>query len=52
MVAVKKLNGTFQGDKQFHAEVSTLGMIQHVNLIRLRGFCLEGTKRLLVYDLM
>eukprot|EP00262_Sarcandra_glabra_P015145 TRINITY_DN4602_c0_g1_i1.p1 TRINITY_DN4602_c0_g1~~TRINITY_DN4602_c0_g1_i1.p1 ORF type:complete len:268 (-),score=40.63 TRINITY_DN4602_c0_g1_i1:98-901(-) len=27
-------------------------MIQHVNLVRLHGFCSEGTKRLLVYNYM
>ncbi|KAL5715488.1 non-specific serine/threonine protein kinase [Ranunculus cassubicifolius] len=50
-VAVKKLY-CFAGEKQFRAEVSTIGMIQHLNLVRLRGFCAEGTKRLLVYDYM
>ncbi|XP_042500596.1 G-type lectin S-receptor-like serine/threonine-protein kinase At2g19130 [Macadamia integrifolia] len=52
VVAVKKLEGLSQGEKQFRTEVSTIGMIQHVNLVRLRGFCCEGTKRLLVYDFM
>ncbi|XP_024020997.1 G-type lectin S-receptor-like serine/threonine-protein kinase At2g19130 [Morus notabilis] len=52
MVAVKKLESVGQGEKQFRAEVSTIGTIQHVNLVRLRGFCSEGTKKLLVYDYM
>ncbi|KAJ4982021.1 hypothetical protein NE237_032858 [Protea cynaroides] len=52
VVAVKKLEGLRQGEKQFRTEVSTIGMIQHVNLVRLRGFCSEDTKRLLVYDFM
>ncbi|CAN6237872.1 unnamed protein product [Urochloa humidicola] len=51
-VAVKKLEGDLQGEKQFRAEVSTLGTVQHVNLIRLLGFCSEGTRRLLVYEHM
>ncbi|KXG39847.1 G-type lectin S-receptor-like serine/threonine-protein kinase At2g19130 [Sorghum bicolor] len=51
-VAVKKLDGLRQGEKQFRAEVVTLGMIQHINLVRLRGFCCEGNKRALVYDYM
>ncbi|XP_039139831.1 G-type lectin S-receptor-like serine/threonine-protein kinase At2g19130 [Dioscorea cayenensis subsp. rotundata] len=51
-IAVKKLEGLRQGEKQFRAEVSTLGTIQHVNLVPLRGFCVEGTKRLLVFDYM
>ncbi|XP_068667595.1 G-type lectin S-receptor-like serine/threonine-protein kinase At2g19130 isoform X2 [Aristolochia californica] len=52
VVAVKKLEALRQGEKQFRSEVSTIGNIQHVNLIRLRGFCSEGAKRLLVYDYM
>eukprot|EP01018_Ginkgo_biloba_P011674 Gb_40120 [translate_table: standard] len=51
-VAVKKLEGPSQGEKQFRMEVSTIGTIQHVNLVRLRGFCSEGSQRLLVYDYM
>uniref|UniRef100_J3L6M2 Receptor-like serine/threonine-protein kinase n=1 Tax=Oryza brachyantha TaxID=4533 RepID=J3L6M2_ORYBR len=51
-VAVKKLEGVRQGEKQFRAEVSTIGTIQHVNLIRLLGFCTEGTRRLLMYEHM
>ncbi|KAI3994856.1 hypothetical protein MKX01_037407 [Papaver californicum] len=51
-IAVKKLEGLSQGEKQFRSEVSTIGTIQHVNLVRLRGFCSEGAKRLLVYDFM
>ncbi|XP_058071230.1 G-type lectin S-receptor-like serine/threonine-protein kinase At2g19130 [Magnolia sinica] len=52
IVAVKKLEGLQQGEKQFRMEVSTIGMIQHVNLIHLRGFCSEVAKRLLVYEYM
>lgn len=54
IVAVKKLEsiGQTQGEKQFRTEVSAIGTIQHVNLVRLRGFCSEGTQRLLVYDYM
>ncbi|RLN28100.1 hypothetical protein C2845_PM05G37860 [Panicum miliaceum] len=52
-IAVKKLEGLRQGEKQFRAEVSTLGTIQHVNLIRLLGFCSEGgDRKLLVYEFM
>ncbi|KAJ0983577.1 hypothetical protein J5N97_011832 [Dioscorea zingiberensis] len=52
VIAVKRLEGLRQGEKQFRAEVSTLGTIQHVNLVSLRGFCAEGDKRLLVFDYM
>ncbi|KAL0306975.1 UNVERIFIED_CONTAM: G-type lectin S-receptor-like serine/threonine-protein kinase [Sesamum radiatum] len=52
VIAVKKLESISQGEKQFRMEVSTIGTIQHVNLVRLRGFCSEGSKKLLVYDYM
>uniref|UniRef100_A0A453IFX4 Receptor-like serine/threonine-protein kinase n=1 Tax=Aegilops tauschii subsp. strangulata TaxID=200361 RepID=A0A453IFX4_AEGTS len=51
-VAVKRLEGSAQGEKQFRAEVRTLGTIHHVNLVRLRGFCATRRERLLVYDYM
>ncbi|KAF6147524.1 hypothetical protein GIB67_014663 [Kingdonia uniflora] len=51
-IAVKKLEGISQGEKQFRSEVCTIGTIQHVNLVRLHGFCSEGTKRCLVYEYM
>ncbi|KAK9156050.1 hypothetical protein Sjap_003530 [Stephania japonica] len=51
-IAVKTLEGFSQDQKQFRSEVSTIGLIQHVNLVRLRGFCSEGRKIMLVYDLM
>ncbi|CAN1140004.1 G-type lectin S-receptor-like serine/threonine-protein kinase At2g19130, partial [Linum perenne] len=36
-IAVKKLESISQGEKQSITEVSTIGTIQHVNLVRLRG---------------
>uniref|UniRef100_A0ACD5UIM6 Uncharacterized protein n=1 Tax=Avena sativa TaxID=4498 RepID=A0ACD5UIM6_AVESA len=51
-VAVKRLDGAYQGEKQFRAEVSSIGTIQHINLVKLVGFCCEGSKRLLVYEYM
>ncbi|KAL4569798.1 hypothetical protein LXL04_025441 [Taraxacum kok-saghyz] len=50
IVAVKKLESINQGEKEFRSEVNTLGIIQHVNLVRLRGFCVQGKNKLLVYD--
>ncbi|CAK8535168.1 unnamed protein product [Lathyrus sativus] len=51
-LAVKKLEGIGQGKKEFRAEVSIIGNIHHLNLVRLKGFCADGTHRLLVYEYM
>jgi hypothetical protein len=51
-VAVKRLERPGGGEKEFRAEVCTIGNIQHLNLVRLRGFCSENSHRLLVYDYM
>ena len=52
IIAVKRLDGARQGEKQFRAEVSSIGLIQHINLVKLIGFCCGGDKRLLVYEHM
>ncbi|KAL6286531.1 hypothetical protein ACE6H2_010921 [Prunus campanulata] len=51
-IAVKELKSLNQGEKQFRNEVRTIGSIQHINLVRLWGFCAEASKRILVYDYM
>jgi hypothetical protein len=51
-IAVKRLDGVRQGEKQFRAEVSSIGIIQHINLVKLIGFCSERDRRLLVYEHM
>lgn len=51
-VAVKKLEGLGQGNKEFHSEVSIIGSIHHIHLVKLRGFCAEGAHRLLAYEFM
>ncbi|XP_047335934.1 G-type lectin S-receptor-like serine/threonine-protein kinase At2g19130 [Impatiens glandulifera] len=52
LITVKRLDSIRQGEKQFRTEVSTIGNVQHVNLVRLRGFCSQGNKKLLVYEYM
>lgn len=52
LVAVKRLERHGGAEKEFRAEVRTIGNIQHLNLMRLRGFCSDGSHRLLVYDYM
>nr|APU94866.1 leucine-rich repeat receptor-like protein kinase [Pohlia nutans] len=49
-VAIKKLvlDGA-QGDREFQAEMETLGLITHTNLVPLLGYCCRLRERLLVY---
>eukprot|EP01018_Ginkgo_biloba_P012991 Gb_37083 [translate_table: standard] len=49
-VAVKKLEGVSQGEAQFRAEVTIVGKIHHINLVRMSGFCAEGDNRMNVYE--
>ncbi|KAA8549589.1 hypothetical protein F0562_001393 [Nyssa sinensis] len=52
-VAVKKLDRMVQeGEREFKAEVNVIGQTHHKNLVRLIGFCNEGSQRLLVYEYM
>ena len=50
MVAVKKLEDVIEGEEEFWAEVSVIGKIYHMNLVRMWGFCSEGSHKLLVYE--
>ncbi|XP_047059617.1 putative receptor protein kinase ZmPK1 [Lolium rigidum] len=50
LVAVKKLSDVEQGEQEFWAEVTLIGRINHMNLVRMMGFCSEGKNRLLVYE--
>lgn len=51
VIAVKqhKLAST-QGDREFCSEVQALSCAQHRNVVMLIGYCVEGERRLLVYE--
>jgi serine/threonine protein kinase len=52
MVAVKLLKGTNGNGEDFLNEVVSISQTSHVNIVSLLGFCLEGSKRMLVYEYM
>ncbi|XP_027359329.1 somatic embryogenesis receptor kinase 2-like isoform X1 [Abrus precatorius] len=54
LVAVKRLKEerTPGGELQFQTEIEMISMAVHRNLLRLRGFCMTPTERLLVYPYM
>ncbi|KAB1993876.1 hypothetical protein ES319_D13G062300v1 [Gossypium barbadense] len=54
LVAIKRLKQgcTHGGMLQFQTEVEMVSMAVHRNLLRLRGFCMTATERLLVYPFM
>lgn len=53
VVAVKKITALgAQGKKEFGTEIAIIGNIHHVNLVKLKGFCAQGTERFLVYEYM
>jgi serine/threonine protein kinase len=55
MVAIKKLKEeSFQGHREWLAEVTYLGQLHHANLVNLVGYCSDdsGTNKLLVHEYM
>ncbi|GAA0173444.1 hypothetical protein LIER_27061 [Lithospermum erythrorhizon] len=52
-VGVKCVNhDSKQGLKEFMAEISSMGRLQHKNLVPMRGWCRKGNVLMLVYDYM
>ncbi|KAI3726645.1 hypothetical protein L1987_66444 [Smallanthus sonchifolius] len=55
VVAIKHLyneSSNKKGEAELLAEISTLGRLNHMNLIEIWGYCAEGKHMLLVYEYM
>ena len=51
-VAMKILNSSKCNGEEFINEMGTMGRINHVNLVCLVGFCVDGFRRVLVYEFL
>ncbi|GAB2231529.1 hypothetical protein Drorol1_Dr00010537 [Drosera rotundifolia] len=50
-IAVKRLTTSSErGTEEFQNEVLLVAKLQHKNLVKLMGFCLDGEERLLVFE--
>ena len=51
MIAVKQLSSkSSQGNREFLNEIGMISCLQHPNLVKLHGCCIEGNQLLLVYE--
>lgn len=49
-VAVKRIETEERGEKEFRSEVAAIASVQHVNLVRLIGYCCVPRLRFIVYE--
>ncbi|GAU14788.1 hypothetical protein TSUD_50000 [Trifolium subterraneum] len=52
VVAVKVLSESKGDGEDFINEVASISRTSHVNVVRLLGFCLDGSKKALLYEFM
>ncbi|KAM4106581.1 hypothetical protein ACB094_04G075200 [Castanea mollissima] len=53
LIAVKQLSSkSKQGNREFVTEIGMISALQHPNLVRLYGCCIEGNQLLLIYEYM
>uniref|UniRef100_A0A2N9FPC3 Protein kinase domain-containing protein n=1 Tax=Fagus sylvatica TaxID=28930 RepID=A0A2N9FPC3_FAGSY len=51
-VAVKVLKESKGNGEEFLNEVASISRTSHVNIVTLKGFCFEGSKRALIYEFL
>ena len=53
VIAVKQLSSkSKQGNREFLNEIAVISAVQHPNLVKLYGCCIEGNQLLLIYEYM
>ncbi|EHA8590124.1 putative LRR receptor-like serine/threonine-protein kinase [Cocos nucifera] len=53
VIAVKQLSSkSKQGNREFLNEIAMISAVQHPNLVKLYGCCIEGNQLLLIYEYM